>query len=121
MAACPGLPHPDADQLADHWWWRPGWQVGTRFYTWHVTVADLLAPSEHVVAFQKPLRRFAFLDLIPSEWLHITVQGIDHTHAIDRAERDAIVDAVAERLVPIPAPRLRRAGDPGARPTGGRR
>jgi hypothetical protein len=121
MAAGPGLPYPDADELANHWWWRPGRQVGTRFYTWRVTVADLLALSEHVVAYQEPLRRFAFLDLIPSEWLHITVQGIDHTHAIDRAERDAIVDAVAERLVPIPAPRLRRAGDPGARPTGGRR
>jgi len=25
-----------------------------------------------VVAYQEPLRRFAFLDLIPSEWLHIT-------------------------------------------------
>jgi hypothetical protein len=43
MAVGPGLPYPDADELANHWWWRPGWQVGTRFYTWHVTVADLLA------------------------------------------------------------------------------
>jgi hypothetical protein len=121
MAVGPGLPYPDADELANHWWWRPGWQVGTRFYTWHVTVADLLAQFEHVVAYQEPLRRFAFLDLIPSEWLHITVQGIDHTEAIDRAERDAIVDAVAERLVPILAPQLRRAGDPahGRRVAGG--
>ena len=25
------------DQMADHWWWRPGWQPGRRMYTWHFT------------------------------------------------------------------------------------
>ena len=23
-----------------HWYWRPGWQPGTRFYTFHVTWRD---------------------------------------------------------------------------------
>ncbi|MDT5026262.1 MAG: hypothetical protein QOE61_2688, partial [Micromonosporaceae bacterium] len=28
------------DDLRDHWYWRPGWSVGRRFYTWHLTFAD---------------------------------------------------------------------------------
>lgn len=24
-------------QMRDHWWWRPGWRVGRRFYTWFLT------------------------------------------------------------------------------------
>jgi len=68
-AATPPLPYLDADELVDHWWWR----VGTRFYTWHVTVADLPQLADHVAAYQEPLRRFRFLDPVPREWLHITV------------------------------------------------
>lgn len=102
----PGLPSPDADTLTDHWWWRPGWQVGTRFYAWHVTVADLPSLADHVAAYQEPLRAFRFLDLIPRPWLHITVQGLDHTTRLPDPVRDAVTAAVSERLAAVPAPTL---------------
>jgi 2'-5' RNA ligase len=100
----PDLPYPDADTLADHWRWRPGWQVGTRFYAWHITVADLPELADHVAVYQDALRRFGFLDLIPRQWLHITVQGVDHTRAVSDPRRDAVIQAVAERLAALPAP-----------------
>jgi len=34
-----------AEQMIDHWWWRPGWSVGRKFYTWHLTFAD--QPQAH--------------------------------------------------------------------------
>jgi len=104
--ALPPLPYPDAEELVDHWWWRPGWRIGTRFYAWHVTVADLDPLAGHVAAYQEALVQFGFLDLIPRRWLHLTVQGLDHVHAVSARERDAVVDAVRQRLAVIPAPVL---------------
>lgn len=101
-----GLPYPDAVELADHWWWRPGWQVGTRFYAWHVTVADLPQLADHVATHQEALRPLGFLDLIPREWLHITMLGVGHTHEVTPSQRDAVVDAVGRKLSGIPAPTL---------------
>jgi len=102
----PALPYRDADALTNHWWWRPGWQVGTRFYAWHIPVVDLPPLAEHVAAYQTALRPFRFLDLIPRQWLHITVQGLDHTHAVDDARRDAVVEAVRTQLATVPVPVL---------------
>ena len=102
----PGLPYPDADTLTDHWWWRPGWQVGTRFYAWHVTVADLPALADHVATYQAAVSAFGFLDPIPRPWLHITVQGLAHVEAVPKAARVAVVAAVGEQLAAVPAPTL---------------
>jgi hypothetical protein len=102
----PALPYADAETLADHWWWRPGWRVGTRFYAWHVTVADLPVLADHVAAYQEPLRAFGFLDPIPRPWLHVTVQGLDHTSAVPDPVRNTVAEAVAEKLAAVPAPTL---------------
>jgi 2'-5' RNA ligase len=102
----PPLPYPDADELVDHWWWRPGWQVGTRFYAWHITVNDLPGLRDLVRTYQQALAEFPTLDLIPAQWMHITVQGVGHTRDVPDAERDAIMDAVGARLAEIPAPTL---------------
>jgi hypothetical protein len=43
------MPEPDADGVRDHWYWRPGWAIGRRFYAWHITFAD---QSQVVALFQ---------------------------------------------------------------------
>lgn len=96
------LPYPDADVLADHWWWRPGWHVGTRYYSWFITVADLTALADHVGVFQGALQAFEFLDLVPRRWLHITIQGLDHSHAVSRRQRTNLFDSVRQRLIDLP-------------------
>jgi hypothetical protein len=35
-------------EMADHWWWRPGWRPGRRMYTWHVTFGE--APEVQALA-----------------------------------------------------------------------
>ena len=78
------MPYPDATELADHWWWRPGWQVGTRFYAWHVTLDDQPQLRELAARYQAAFAPVDALDLIPEQWLHITMQGIDHVQKRSR-------------------------------------
>lgn len=97
----PRAPYPDAEHLADHWWWRPGWGPGTRFYTWHITLEDL-PELRHLAGFYKTaLRSCSMVDPVPDEWLHITMQGIGHVKDVSDDERDAIVAAVRDRLAKL--------------------
>ncbi len=95
-----------AADLRDHWWWRPGWKVGTRFYTWHLTFGD--APELHglVAAYQDALSGIAGLDPVPREWLHLTMQGVGHVEEVGRETIEGIVEGVRGRLAELPAVRV---------------
>jgi hypothetical protein len=64
-----------------HWWWRPGWRPGRRLYAWHLTLRDQTVSQgqadlrQVVGAYQARLAGLAGLDLVPAEWLHLTVQA----------------------------------------------
>jgi 2'-5' RNA ligase len=88
-----------ADHMRNHWWWRPGWRVGRRMYTWHVTFDDHPELHELVSAYQAALSPLGGLDLIPARWLHLTMQGIAFTDEIDPQEIANIVEAARKRLV----------------------
>jgi hypothetical protein len=92
------LPYPHADSMRNHWWWRPGWFVGRRFYTWHLTFDGQPDLHQLVDAYQDRLAVIAGLDLIPREWLHLTIQGIDHTDEVSPAEVERITTATTARL-----------------------
>jgi 2'-5' RNA ligase len=95
----------DAPDLADHWWWRPGWQVGTRYLSWHVTLEDQPELRRFAARYQEALRPFAALDVVPEPWLHSTMQGVGHVAEVPDRERDAVVSAVRRRLAAVsPAP-----------------
>ncbi|MGE7439939.1 2'-5' RNA ligase family protein [Kitasatospora sp. NPDC001175] len=91
------------ERMADHWWWRPGWSVGRRFYTWHLTFAD--APDVHQLAadYRHALADVAGLDLIPDPWLHLTMQGIGFVGEVSESEARAIAAAAAVHLAKVPA------------------
>lgn len=91
----------DAAELADHWWWRPGWQVGTRYYSWHVTVEDQPALRDFAARYQEALQPFDALDVVPARWLHTTMQGIGHVAEVPDRELDAILGAVRGRLATL--------------------
>ncbi|MFD7161619.1 2'-5' RNA ligase family protein [Kribbella sp. NPDC059898] len=90
-----------ADALRNHWWWRPGWQVGTRFYTWHLTFDGREGLHQLVDHYQSVLSPFGGLDLVPRRWLHVTMQGVGHVADVDDAQVDRIVTAVRERLAQL--------------------
>lgn len=88
----------DHDTMADHWWWRPGWHVGTRFYAWHITQDDQPHVRNLVHRYHDAVRTIGTLDPIPDQWLHMTLQGIGHVEDIDTPTLDRVADAVADRL-----------------------
>jgi 2'-5' RNA ligase len=98
-----GAPTDVVEVLRNHWWWRPGWQVGTRYYTWHITVDTLPGLAGHIAAYQAALAPLPTLDMVPRPWLHMTVQGVGHTHDVPDEQLHGISDSVASRLGALPA------------------
>jgi 2'-5' RNA ligase len=92
------------DELHDHWWWRPGWRAGRHFYAFHFTLGDQQELQNLVAEYQKPLRGVGGLDLIPAQWLHLTMQGIGFVDEVD-ADRIARLATVAtENLATVCPP-----------------
>lgn len=85
-------------RTADHWWWRPGWQLGTRFYTIHVTFQDVPSLHAHAAAWREVLVPFGNLDLVPDPWLHLTMQGLGKQGVVAEKDVDAIGEAAAARV-----------------------
>ncbi|HEY9408949.1 MAG TPA: 2'-5' RNA ligase family protein [Jiangellaceae bacterium] len=92
------LPYPHAETMRDHWWWRPGWRVGRRFYSIFATFERDDALHELIDTYQSALAPVSGLTMIPRQWRHLTIQGVGFVDEITPAELDAIVAAVGERL-----------------------
>ncbi|GII60610.1 hypothetical protein Skr01_06950 [Sphaerisporangium krabiense] len=91
-----------SDRMRDHWWWRPGWSVGTRMYTWHVTFGGQAALHQITERYQAALGALPGVDLIPLQWLHLTMQGVGFTDQVPDAEVRKITAAAEEHLTAHP-------------------
>lgn len=94
-------PYADHDEMANHWWWRPGWKVGTRFYAWHVTLDGQDDLHRLIDEYQDALKPFPTLDPVPRKWRHVTLQGLGHIENVNDQQRDEAVQAVSERLAKL--------------------
>ncbi|PJE99662.1 hypothetical protein CUT44_03960 [Streptomyces carminius] len=97
-------PGQHAKEMRDHWWWRPGWQVGQRALTWHLTFEGQTAFHRLVEGYQRVLARFPGLEPVPVSWLHLTMQGIGFTSGVAPADVARIETAVRERLAVLSVP-----------------
>lgn len=88
-------------QIGNHWWWRPGWGPGRRCWTVHVTWRDQPAVQRHAAAARQRLEGIEGLDLIPGDWLHLTMQGLGFTDEVDPGDLDRITDAAKTRLASV--------------------
>src|SRR5207248_8286120 len=89
--------------LTKHWYWRPGWQPGRSFYTWHLTFAGQAALHQLVRRVQAALD-VPGLDLVALDSLHLTMQGVGFTNEVD--DVDAIAAAAAPRCAAVSAFRV---------------
>jgi 2'-5' RNA ligase len=91
MALADLVPGQHAAEVHDHWWWRPGWHVGRRFYAFHITFDGQHELHRVVQAYRTALADAETVTLVPDQWLHMTMQGIGFTDEIraDDAERIA--------------------------------
>ncbi|MBN9101129.1 MAG: 2'-5' RNA ligase family protein [Pseudonocardia sp.] len=88
----------DAPRLRNHWWPRPGWQPGRIMLTWHLTFNEAHALHEHVTEYQNALARLPGLNLVPTEWLHLTIQGISYADEASAEKLAEIIESVGSEL-----------------------
>jgi 2'-5' RNA ligase len=89
-------------QLRNHWWWRPGWQVGRSYYTWHVTFERAELLHRLTERLQAAIRTIV-VDPVPMEGLHLTMQGVGFTHDVSDDDVAAIVEATRVRCQTVAA------------------
>jgi len=82
------------ERMADHWWWRPGWRPDRHYLTWYV-VFDDQALRDHVAEHQKALADLDYLDPVPADGIHMTVQGVAFADELD-ADAVARIGAQAD-------------------------
>jgi 2'-5' RNA ligase len=91
--------------LTNHWYWRPGWGVGTRYLTWHLLWQDQPALHRHAAAYRRALQPFSeVLALVPDQWLHLTMQGVGHRREVSRQQVEVVVAAARQRLATLARP-----------------
>src|SRR5215469_3787311 len=90
--------------VRNHWWWRAGWRAGRHFYACHLTLDDQPQLRTLVKQYQDAIGHLPGLDLIPRQWLHITMQGIGFADEISPADLKAVTAAVQERLRALEPP-----------------
>ncbi|MFE1923420.1 2'-5' RNA ligase family protein [Streptomyces asoensis] len=92
------------ETMRNHWWWRPGWSVGRRFYTWHLTFEGQDDVHRIAAEYRSALAPLGdSLTPIPDQWLHLTMQGIGFVGETKEQDVHSIVDAAQTRLASIPA------------------
>jgi 2'-5' RNA ligase len=94
------------DRMRDHWWWRLGWRLGRRMYTWHITFDGQRDLYDLVDGYGERLAGIPGLDPIPHQWLHLTTQGLGFVDEVPEPEVDAVIAAVGERLAKIQPPSI---------------
>jgi len=64
-------------RLADHWYLRPGWRSDRHYLTWYLLFdADNYPDLGAYVADHQRHVGFPYVDLVPPDGLHLTVQGV---------------------------------------------
>ncbi|MEU7905913.1 2'-5' RNA ligase family protein [Actinoplanes sp. NPDC049118] len=101
----------NADSVKDHWYWRPGWHVGARFYTWHITFSGQSEVIRLAKGYRDVLDQQSILDVVPDEWLHLTMQGIGFVNEVSTEDVDSIVAQARQRCANL-APMKLRIGRP---------
>lgn len=84
----------DAARMRSHWWPRPGWAPGRLIYTWHITFDGAEELHRLAADYQRQLAPLPELNLVPREWLHLTVQGVGYTDEVALDRLQAVTDAV---------------------------
>lgn len=96
-------PGQHSGRVHDHWWWRPGWRVGRRFYAFHVTFEEQPDLYRLADAYRSALTAVPAVALIPNRWLHLTMQGIGFTDETSDQTLTRIIDEAGQQLGQLPA------------------
>jgi 2'-5' RNA ligase len=74
---------------------------GRRFYTVHATFGDAPEVRELAAKARSRLAGLPGLDLVPEEWLHLTMQGIGFADEVSDSDLSAIITAAKGGLAAV--------------------
>jgi 2'-5' RNA ligase len=95
--------------MREHWWWRPGWRIGRRAYTFHITFDDDAAVEGSadlrrlVSDYQQALATLGGLDLVPLQWLHLTMQNVGFTDEVSEKDIESVLATARDMCSQLPA------------------
>jgi 2'-5' RNA ligase len=67
---------PGVADLEDHWAWFPEWTSERPLLMWYLTFEDSPQVARHAERVQASLRGIDALDLVPTRWLHLTLDAV---------------------------------------------
>lgn len=93
----PTLGWPRADEIADHWAWRPEWTPHRPRLLWYLTFEQ----TPDVQAAAAPCTDLLWesgADIVPPEWLHLTVNHVGFADELDARAVRASAAEIRRRL-----------------------
>lgn len=95
------------EQTRTHWWWRPGWRHGARYHTFHLTFERCPALRAEAARVGRLLAAVPDVDVVPPQWLHLTMTGVGFVGDLAADRLDRIAQAVLARTPSPDVPPLR--------------
>jgi 2'-5' RNA ligase len=88
----------DLTDLHEHWRWRPDWPPERECLWWYLTFEDApeLARLAHEVT--SALTASAYLDVIPPDWLHLTLREVGYADSLSDDDVATFVATASRRL-----------------------
>jgi len=97
-----------AEDLADHWTWRPDWTTERACLLWYITFTEPQHAELHRLtrAVHDGLADEPTIDPVPLPWLHLTLDDVGFEDRLGPGEVADVVAAVFARIGDLPPPRV---------------
>ena len=92
------MPATTAQEMRDHWVWRPEWTPERTCLYWYLTFQEDEITSAVGEPALEEVRRTAWLDAIPPRWCHVTLTDIGFADELEASEVRRVGDAVARSV-----------------------
>jgi 2'-5' RNA ligase len=88
-------------RMVNHWL-KPGWYRGRQFYSWYLTFEHCSALHDLARYYGAALAGLP-VDIVPVQWLHLTIQSIGVAGEVSGEDLRGIGDAAATHCAAIPS------------------
>ncbi len=93
---------PGSDELRAHHEWRPDWTIGRSCLYWYLTFDGAADLTRVWVEAEPMLAPLPTVDLVPREWLHLTVLEVGFVDEVQGAELESILAAARDLTAALP-------------------
>ena len=87
-----------ASELSDHWRWRADWAVDRPYLMWYLTFEDQPELAQWASRAQDRLRQVRTLNLVPPQWLHLTLGDVGFVNEVSPDQVDGVTTAARTAL-----------------------